>query len=123
MWPTVGGIRIPTEVFGTGGAGNASAVMEIDLYVATASQAGSSVTLNAQQAAASVLVIGTMSSTTNNLVNFPAANPGASYFVKNSSGSACTVKVTGQTGTSVANGSHAILVMNKTDIEQWSAAF
>lgn len=123
-WPTAaGGIRIPTEIFGAAGAGSPAATMEVALYSSTTAQAGSSLTLNAIQMNASELVIGSMSSTTNNIVSFPAAAPGAIYFVKNLSGSACTVKVAGQTGTSIANGSHMVVVCNKTDIEQWSAAF
>jgi len=114
-WPGADGLRVPQEA--------GSATLAVTSYQSTAAQSGSSLTLNAIQMNASVLFIGSMSSTTNNTVSLPAAIPGAVFLFKNNSGSACTFKVSGATGVSVANGSHAILACNSTDIEQFGASF
>lgn len=114
-WPGSGGLRVPQEA--------GAATLDVSQLVTVNGGGASSVTLNSTQVNASVLVIGSMSATTNNTVSYPAAFPGALVAVKNSSGSALTLKVTGQTGVSIANGSHMLVACNTTDIEQYGAAF
>jgi hypothetical protein len=109
-----GGIRIPTEV--------GKATFDVTKMVTINGQGASTYTLSAVESNASMLVITNMGSITS-VVSLPAAFPGAFYLVKNSTGSGSTVtfKVAGQTGVAVADGSHAILASNATDIERWTA--
>lgn len=114
-WGGADGLRLPTE------AGKAT--FAIKQLVTVAGGSSSTYALQSNQVDASLLLITAMSTATNNVVTLPAAIPGHIYAFKNSSGSACTFKVTGQTGTSVGIGSHAILVCNATDIERWTPDF
>ncbi len=52
------------------------------------------------------------------IAEFPYAIPGKNFVVKNASGAACTVRVSGKTGSSVANGKTAIFTMSTTDCEK-----
>jgi hypothetical protein len=116
QWPGSDGLRVPQET--------APATLAV-VKMATVNGGGAStVTLTPAQTGASVLVITNMGSVASTVL-LPAAFPGHVYAFKNStgSGSNCTFKVTGQTGVAVADGSHAILVCNTTDIEQYAAAF
>ena len=112
-WPGAGGLRVPQEA--------APASLAIDKMVTVNGNGASTITLNSSQVGASELVITNMGSITS-VVSLPAAFPGHIYAFKNStgSGSTCTFKVTGKTGVAVADGSHAILVCNATDIERWT---
>lgn len=115
-WPGSGGLRVPQE------AGKATLAVKKLVIVSGGGLA--TYTLNPSEIQASVLVITNMGSVAST-VFLPAAIPGHVYAFKNStgSGSNCTFKVTGQTGTAVADGSHVILACNNTDIEKWTAAF
>jgi len=114
-WPAKGGLRVPQEA--------GSATLDVSLLVTANGNGASALTLNSSQVNASVLLITNMSATANNTVSYPVAFPGMIVAVKNSSGSACTVKVAGATGVSIANGSHMAVYCNTTDIEQYAAAF
>ena len=103
------GLRIPQE------AGKATFALKQEV---TVTGAGSSTyTLQASEINASYLVVTKMGSATS-VVSLPAATPGKVYVFKNSTGSssACTFKVTGQSGIAVGDGSHAVLVCGAADI-------
>lgn len=114
-WPGADSLRIPTE------AGSAS--LEVCSYVPiNVGGAGSTnaITLTPAQAAASEIVV-TNAGSGATTINFPAAVPGSIFVVYNNSGQACTFKVIGQTGVSVANAKHALLVCESTDIARVTA--
>jgi hypothetical protein len=79
-----------------------------------------SITLTPAQAAASEIVV-TNAGSGATTINFPGADPGSPFVVFNDSGQACTFKVVGQTGVSVANGKRALLVSESTDIARVTA--
>lgn len=110
------GLRIPREAQG--------GTVGVRQQITVNGGGASTYTLQSTEVNASSLIITNMGSTSS-VVSLPAAIPGAVYAVKNStgSGSSCTFKVTGQTGTAVTDGSHAILVCNSTDIERWTANY
>lgn len=114
LWPGGDGIRVPQEA--------APCTLDVSKLVIVNGGGASTVTLAASQTAASVLIITNMGSITST-VSLPAAFPGSVYLFKNSTGSSsnCTFKVAGGTGVAVADGSHAILACNATDIERWTA--
>jgi len=115
-WGGPDGLRVPQE------AGKATLALK---QMVTVNGGGSSTwTLLSTEISASELVVTNMGSITS-VVSLSAAYPGKVYAFKNStgSGSTCTLKVSGQTGTAVKDGSHAILVCNATDIERWTADF
>lgn len=121
MMPGGGGIRIPTEAYGSGGAGNNCGTMAIEkLITLDFGAAHAAKTLTASQTCASVILC-TNADTTATTVNFPAAQPGNVFVVNNTSTSAITFKVTGQTGISVATSKSAVLYMNATDVARASA--
>lgn len=118
--PAGGGIRIPTEVFGTSGAGKPGASFKVNK---TASHdfgaAHADYTLLPHETQASE-IIATNADAAANIV-FPAAFPSHSWIVYNNAGFAVTFKVTGQTGVAVATGKRAILVCEATDIARVTA--
>ena len=115
-WPGAGGLRVPQE--------SAPATLSIEKMVTLNGNGASTITLNSGQVGASELVITNMGSITS-VVSYPAAFPGRVVLIKNStgSGSSATIKVTGQTGFSLADGSHVIATFNTVDLVQWAAAF
>jgi hypothetical protein len=77
-------------------------------------------TLNGPETVGSVFLLTNADTTAANLI-FPAVFPGKVFVVNNTSTSAITVKVTGQTGISVATSKSAVLYMNATDVARASA--
>lgn len=121
-WPTAaGGFRIPTEAYGVNGAGKNAGTISVDNQI-TLDFAGAHAakTLTVQQAAASSYLC-TNADATATSVTFPAVRPGAMIYVNNTSTSAVTFKVTGQTGIAVATSKSAILGFNGTDFIRLSA--
>jgi hypothetical protein len=120
MWPGSGGLRVPQEAASSGN----KASLSVNKLVTVNGGGASTYTLKDFECQASYLVITNMGTQTS-VVSLPAAFPGTFYFFKNStgSGSNCTFKVTGQSGASVADGSHAIFVCSATDLEKWTATF
>lgn len=121
MLPGADGIRIPTEVCGVDGPAKNGGTMTIQRLISLdfgGAHAGK--TLNAPQSAASVILC-TNADATATTVTFPASQPGKIFVVNNTSTSAITFLVTGQTGIQVATGKSATLYMNATDVARASA--
>lgn len=129
-----GGIRIPQEV----GSAIFSVVQRVTINASSigGSSTTNSITLtpfynsnvadiagsgSAAGAEASLIVVTGAGSGATTL-SLPAAFPGYYYCLKNSSGQSCTLKVTGQSGVSVATGSHQMLLCDTTDISALAAA-
>ena len=111
MNPGAGGIRVPTEVFGSGGAGVPGATMKVDKVVAHSYASGSADwNLSAPETAASIYSVTSAGGAAN--AKFPAYIPGKVFVVSNASGQAITFLVTGQTGIAVANAKAATLFMD-----------
>lgn len=117
MMPGSGGIRIPTEVLGSGGTMALTKQVTIAMGVLGAT---ASVTLAPSQTAASEIVV-TGSGAFATTLNLPAAFPGSVYVLYNNTANNVTLKVTGQTGIVVATGKRAILVGEATDIARVTA--
>jgi hypothetical protein len=118
MMPGAGGIRIPTEVFGSGGAGNPGGTMAINKQIVIALGvlgAATSVTLTPPQTAASNIIV-TASGAFAVTLNLPGAFPGDFYILFNNTANTVTLKVVGQTGVTVASGKRALLVCETTDV-------
>ena len=121
QWPAGGGFRIPTEAIGTGGAGKNAGTVDIQsLITLNFGGAHAAKTLTAAQTVASVILC-TNADATATTVTFPAAQPGKVFVVNNTSTSAITFLVTGQTGIAVATGKSATLYFNATDVARASA--
>jgi hypothetical protein len=103
-----GGIRYPQEA----GPGTFALDKETDINVGGAGTTNS-ITLTLNQTRSSYYYVSNAGSGATT-INWPAVLPGVVFTVFNSSGQACTFKVAGQTGVSVANAKHAILAMDKT---------
>jgi hypothetical protein len=113
--PGSGGIRVPTEVYGSNGAGKAGASFKLNKSVThDFGAAHADYTLLPAETQASEIIATDASAAAN--VIWPAAFPGHYYVVYNNSGFTVTFKVTGQTGVAVANGKRCILVCEATDI-------
>src|SRR5690348_5022434 len=94
MMPGAGGIRIPTEVYGSGGVGNARATLDIDKYVShDYGAAAADWTLNTAEACGSIFSVSNASGAVNMI--FKYCQPGGFILVSNQSGQALTVKCTG----------------------------
>jgi len=120
MMPGAGGIRIPTEVLGSGGAGNPGATFEVVKQVSHSyGSAHADWNLAPYETAGSYFIVTSASQAANAV--FPAAQPGAVFTVYNNSGYTITFKVSGQTGVGVTNGKRAILVCGSTDIARVTA--
>lgn len=128
--PAQGGIRVPTEVFGSGGAGNPSGtfalVKEVDFDVTKANNSrgvSGVVTLYPSECQANVI---TFNNSSSNNVNFalPAVFPGNEYLLSNASGNSVTFLVTGKTGVTLANNNSQSVVCSglKGDIIPQGAA-
>ena len=89
--PGSGGIRVPTEGFGKSPTMTVNAKIAIDYLAAHADR-----TLNGPETVGSVFLLTNADTTAANLI-FPAVFPGKVFVVNNTSTSAITVKVTGQT--------------------------
>ena len=123
MIPAGGGIRIPTELLGTGGAGNNCGTFAINRLFTIAMgtlTSATSVTLTPAQTNASIIVV-TGSGAYATTINLPAAAPGAFYLVYNNTANTVTVKVLGQTGITIATTKRALLGCEATDIARYSA--
>lgn len=105
-WGGPGGVRIPQEAF----PGTMALVKETDINVGGAGTTNS-ITLNLSQTRSSYYTV-TNAGSGATTINWPAVLPGLVFTVYNNSGQACTFKVTGLTGISVANGKMAMLVMD-----------
>jgi hypothetical protein len=109
------GLRIPTE--------QGKATFALKYHVAlNVGGAGVTNTINlpVNQTLGSDYVVTNAGSGATTVV-WPGSFPGHFFVVYNNSGQACTFKVTGQNGISVANSMHAILVDNGTDIARVTA--
>ena len=112
QWPGADGIRVPTEVLGSAGAGVPGGTMSLDKYVLlNFAAAHANVTLTQDQTAGSVFSC-TNASGGGASVLFPVYIPGKYFVVSNSSGQTITFLVTGKTGISVVNTKSAILFMD-----------
>ena len=109
QWPASDGIRVPTEVFGSKGAGTPGGVLslsrETDFDVAAVNAArgvSNSVSLLPAECMSSQISFNNSSA---NNINFtlPAVFPGQRYILENKCGNSVTFKVTGQTGVTLAN--------------------
>jgi hypothetical protein len=123
MMPGAGGIRVPTEVFGSGGAGNPGGTFALTKQVTIAMgvlAAAATVNLNPSQTAASEIVVTGSGAYATTLV-LPGAFPGAVFVLYNNTANNVTLKVTGQTGVTVATGKRAVLVCEATDIARVTA--
>jgi hypothetical protein len=107
--PGAGGIRVPTEVYGTKPGGNFGGVLalsrETDFDVAavnTARGVANSVPLLPAECMSSLL---TFNNSSANNINFtlPAVFPGQRYVLENRCGNSITFLVTGKTGVTLAN--------------------
>ena len=121
LQPGAGGIRIPTEVFGSGGAGVPGGTMKLDKLVSHSyGSAAADWTLNPAETQGSHYVVTSASGAANAI--FPYLFPGKVFSVYNGSGQAITFKVTGGGGgIAIANTKRAILVMESTDIARVTA--
>jgi hypothetical protein len=129
-----GGIRIPQEVGDAafkvvqkvsinasfiGGSATTNAIALVPFVNQNVADiAGSGVAGGAE--ASLIIITGAGSGATT--LSLPAAFPGHLYCLANTSGQACTLKVTGQTGVSVANNYYQLLMCNVTDIVDIAAA-
>ena len=123
LMPGAGGIRIPTEVFGTGGAGNPGGTMDVVKPITIAMGvlgAAASVTLTPDQTAASYITV-TGSGAFATTINLPGAFPGSPYILYNNTANNVIFKVTGKTGITVATGKRAILICEATDVARVTA--
>ncbi len=115
QWPGGDGIRVPTEVFGSNGAGKPGGVIALDKEVLHSyGSAAVDWTLNPAETAGAVFRPTLASGAVNAI--FPAVFPGKVFVVNNTSGQALTVKVAGQTGIAVASTKVATLSFNATDV-------
>jgi len=120
MMPGGDGIRIPTEVYGSGGAGTPGGTMALVKQVSHSYGSGTADwTLSASETAASHYITTSAGGAVNAI--FPAAFPGKRFSVYNNAGANVTYKVTGQTGVAVGTGKRAILVCESTDIARVTA--
>ena len=120
--PGAGGIRIPTEVFGSGGPGNRRnyGSREANHYrYGSFGGRGQRNPYSSQTAASYITVTGSGAFATT--LNLPAAFPGTFYVLFNNTANNVTLKVTGQTGIVVATGKRALLVCEATDIARVTA--
>lgn len=105
-WPASGGLRIPQEM----APATLALTHEVDINVGGAGTTNT-VNLTPNQLRASYYAV-TNAGSGATTINWPAVLPGVVFTVWNNSGQACTFKVTGKTGISVANGKRAILAMD-----------
>lgn len=117
------GIRIPTEVFGSGGSGNPGGSMALNKQITIAMgtlTAAASVTLNPAQTQASEIVVTGSGAYATTLI-LPGAFPGQPYILYNNTANTVTLKVVGQTGITVATTKRALLVCEATDVARVTA--
>ena len=122
QWPGGDGIRVPTEVFGSAGAGTPGGTLALNKAVAHDYAAGTADwNLSAASTAASVYSVTNAGGAVNAV--FPALIPGKFFVVNNGSGQAVTVLVTGKTGIVVANAKTALLFMDSVagDVQRVTA--
>ena len=122
QWPGGDGIRVPTEVFGSNGAGVPGGTIALLKNVAHSyGSAAADWNLNAAETAGSVYSVTSASGAANAI--FPAVIPGKIFVVNNGSGQAITFKVTGKTGIVVANAKAATLFMDSVagDVQRVTA--
>lgn len=120
--PGADGIRIPTEVYGSGGAGVPGGTFSLDKNVShNYGAAAADWNLNAAETAGSVFSVTNASGSANAI--FPAVIPGKKFVVNNGSGAAITFKVSGKTGIAVANAKAALLFMDSVagDVQRVTA--
>jgi len=120
QYPAMGGIRVPTEVYGSSGPGKAGGSFKLNKTAThDFGAAHADYTLQPAETQASEIITTNASQAAN--IIWPAAFPGHSYIIYNNSGFTITFKVTGQTGVAVANGKRCILVCESTDIQRVTA--
>jgi hypothetical protein len=120
QWPGADGIRVPTEVIGSSGAGTSGGTLALTKqvthnYGATAAAWN----LSAAETQASHYIVTNASGAAQAV--FPGAFPGKRFSVFNNSGQTITFLVTGQTGVAVLTAKRAILVCESTDIARVTA--
>jgi hypothetical protein len=115
LWPGSGGLRVPTE------AGSAAIeVISLATIALGAISVATAVTLTPAQSNASEIIV-TASGAFAVTLNLPAAFPGSNYILFNNTANNVTLKVTGQTGVTVATGKRALLVCESTDVARVTA--
>lgn len=121
MMPGAGGIRIPTEAYGSGGAGNPCGTFDIDKLVThDYGAAAADWNLNPAETTGSIFLVSNASGAVNMI--FPYLESGNPIFVSNQSGQALTVKIKGGgAGITIASTKRAILGMESTDIQRFTA--
>lgn len=120
--PGADGIRIPTEVYGSAGAGTPGGTMALLKNVAHSyGSASADWNLSPAEAAGSVYSVTLAGGAVNAI--FPVVVPGKVFAVSNGSGQAVTVLVKGKTGIVVANAKAAILFMDSVagDVQRLTA--
>lgn len=121
LWPGAGGIRVPTEVFGSSGAGKAGGSLKLNKSVThDYGAAHADWTLNPAECQASLINVTNAAGGGANAI-LPAAFPGHFWILANTSGQTVTFKVTGQTGIAVATAKTAILYCTATDVQRATA--
>src|ERR1017187_3977924 len=106
-WGGPQGLRIPQEVF----PATMAVVKETDINIG-GSGTTNTITIDPSQTLSSYYTL-TSAGSGATTVNFPVLHNGFVFTVWNNSGQAATLKITGKTGISVANGKRAVLVMDK----------
>jgi hypothetical protein len=122
LLPGSGGIRIPTEVYGSvpGGPGGTMALIkQVTIAMGVLGAAGSATLTPPQTQASEIVVTGSGAFATT--INLPAAFPGQVYVLYNNTANTVTLKVLGQTGITVATTKRAVLVCEATDVARASA--
>lgn len=122
QWPGGDGIRVPTEVFGSGGPGVPGGTLKVNKAVAHSYASGTADwTLTAAETAGSIYVTTLASGGAN--MKFPAYVPGKFFVLSNASGQTITCLVTGKTGIAVATAKAALLFMDSVsgDVQRVTA--
>lgn len=109
-WGGPKGGRIPQEVF----PATFRMKIETDINIGGAGTTNT-INLDPSQTQSSFYTFVSAGSGATTVV-WPGAFPGHNFVAYNNSGQSLTLKVTGQTGVTLANGTYAFLEMNKTDI-------
>jgi hypothetical protein len=115
MWPGSGGLRVPQEAGGV-----TLDVISLVTIALGAIGVATAVNLTPAQSNASEIIV-TASGAFAVTLNLPAAFPGSHYILYNNTANNVILKVTGQTGVTVATGKRAILVCESTDVARVTA--
>ncbi len=115
QWPGGDGLRVPQEM----APATLAVIKQITIAMGVLG-AAASVNLSPNQSQASEIVV-TGSGAFATTLNLPAAFPGALYVLYNNTANNVTLKVTGQTGITVATTKRALLICEATDVARVTA--